>query len=202
MCRKRDCHNDLCQCPGGKTERFLQPCLLLTLRQQPSYGYDLLEKIMAFGFLDGPADPGTVYRHLRKMEQDGFVSSSWDTSGTGPARRYYRLTKEGENLLGDWIPFMERSLKSLEKFLGVFRRVNPAREKEEKENGLQKPKMRLPSSEKAERKAGKLFSPADPGLPRDIGKASLRSKENFQEIDGSKVRKIQIRRPDDHPGHG
>jgi DNA-binding PadR family transcriptional regulator len=79
-----------------------------------------LEKIIGFGFLDGPADPGMVYRHLRKMEEEGFVSSTWDTSGTGPARRYYSLTTEGEELLRDWIPFMERNLKSLQNFLKLF----------------------------------------------------------------------------------
>ena len=125
MCRKKDCQGEGCQCPGGKTERFIQPCLLLALQKQPSYGYDLLEKILEFGFLDGPADPGMVYRHLRKMEQEGFVSSSWDTSGTGPARRNYRITKEGGELLRNWIPFMERNLRSLEKFLAVFRQNAP-----------------------------------------------------------------------------
>jgi PadR family transcriptional regulator PadR len=123
MCKDRKCTRNGCNCPGGKTERFIQPCLLMALRRQPSYGYELLEKIIEFGFLDGPADPGMVYRHLRKLEQEGFVSSSWDTSGTGPARRYYRLTNEGGELLQDWIPFMERNLKSLEKFLQVFRQT-------------------------------------------------------------------------------
>ena len=125
MGRTKDCHDDGCQCPGGKTERFIQPCLLLALQKQPSYGYDLLEKIMDFGFLDGPADPGMVYRHLRKLEQEGFVSSSWDTSGTGPARRNYLITKEGGEFLRSWIPFMERNLRSLEKFLAVFRQNAP-----------------------------------------------------------------------------
>ena len=124
MCKNRECSSgDNCNCPGGKTERFIQPCLLLALRTKPSYGYELLERIIEFGFLDGPADPGMVYRHLRKLEEEGFVSSTWDTSGTGPARRYYRLTTEGEELLRDWIPFMERNLKSLEKFLQLFQKT-------------------------------------------------------------------------------
>jgi len=120
MCQDKKCDGKSCDCPGGKTERFIQPCLLLALRKQASYGYELLEKILEFGFLDGPADPGMVYRHLRKLEEEGFVSSTWDTSGTGPARRYYSLTTEGEELLRDWIPFMERNLKSLQKFLHLF----------------------------------------------------------------------------------
>ncbi len=124
MCREKKCEGERCNCQGGKTERFIQPCLLLALRRQPSYGYDLLEKIIEFGFLDGPADPGMLYRHLRKLEEEGFVSSTWDTSGTGPARRYYKLTAEGEELLRDWIPFMEKNLRSLEKFLQMFRQTS------------------------------------------------------------------------------
>ena len=120
MCKNKECDGNSCNCPGGKTERFIQPCLLLVLRTKSSYGYELLEKILTFGFLDGPADPGMVYRHLRKLEEDGFVSSTWDTSGTGPARRYYSLTTEGEELLRNWIPFMERNLKSLQNFLQLF----------------------------------------------------------------------------------
>ena len=141
MCGNKDCDGDSCNCPGGKTERFIQPCLLLALRKQPSYGYELLEKIIGFGFLDGPADPGMVYRHLRKLEEEGFVSSTWDTSGTGPARRYYRLTTEGEELLRDWIPFMEKNLKSLEKFLQIFRQT--AATKGGKNNVLRRKKVRM-----------------------------------------------------------
>ena len=129
MCRKKECDGATCNCPGGKTERFIQPCLLLALRHHPSYGYELLEKIIEFGFLDGPADPGMVYRHLRKLEEEDFVASTWDTTGTGPARRYYKLTSEGEELLRDWIPFMEKNLRSLDKFLQIFRQTAAGKER-------------------------------------------------------------------------
>jgi poly-beta-hydroxybutyrate-responsive repressor len=141
MCKNRECSGDGCNCPGGKTERFIQPCLLLALRKQPSYGYELLERILEFGFLDGPADPGMVYRHLRKLEEEEFVSSTWDTSGTGPARRYYRLTTEGGELLRNWIPFMERNLKSLQRFLQIFQET--ASTKGRKNDVLRGKKVRM-----------------------------------------------------------
>jgi len=113
-----------CHCPGGKTERYLQPSLLLALHLKPSYGYDLLGKINDFGFLDGSLDPGTVYHHLRRLEDDGFVSSQWDTSGTGPARRFYEITQEGETLLKNWVMFMERNYNNLGNFLGQYRKAS------------------------------------------------------------------------------
>jgi len=130
MCRDKECDGKSCDCPSGKTERFIQPCLLLALRKQPSYGYELLEKILEFGFLDGPADPGMVYRHLRKLEEEGFVSSTWDTSGTGPARRYYSLTKEGDELLRDY-SFYGKKFKESSKIF-AFISGNHFDEREEK----------------------------------------------------------------------
>ncbi|MBW1980072.1 MAG: helix-turn-helix transcriptional regulator [Deltaproteobacteria bacterium] len=118
------CHGDSegCGCPAGKTERFLQPSLLLALKMRPSYGYELIEKISSFGFVDGNIDPGIIYRHLRRLETEGFVSSRWDTTGSGPARRYYHLTREGEELLRNWIPFMQKSKDALSRFLDHYER--------------------------------------------------------------------------------
>ena len=48
-------------------------------------------------------DSGTVYRSLRQLEKTGLVSSFWDTSESGPARRMYSLTKAGDLFLSSWI---------------------------------------------------------------------------------------------------
>ena len=101
----------------------------LALHLQPSYGYDLIEKIAEFGFCDGLIDPGIIYRHLRRLEADGFVSSEWDTSGSGPARRYYHVSTDGEELLRKWVPFMEKSKDALDCFLQLYQRTPLARNK-------------------------------------------------------------------------
>lgn len=71
---------------------FIRPCLLLLLREQPSHGYELLERLRAFGF---ERDPGGLYRALRALERDGCVRSAWEPSTEGPERRRYRLTRAG-----------------------------------------------------------------------------------------------------------
>lgn len=126
MCQQ---HHDvhICQCPGGKTERYLQPSLLLALYLKSSYGYDLIGKLNGFGFMDGSVDPGTVYSHLRRLEDDDFVSSKWDTSGAGPARRFYEITPEGEILLKNWTMFMERNYNNIENFLDQYRKTSETR---------------------------------------------------------------------------
>ena len=53
-------------------------------------------------------DSGTVYRTLRQLEKAGMVSSFWDTSDSGPARRMYSLTKAGDIFLTSWIDVLGR----------------------------------------------------------------------------------------------
>jgi PadR family transcriptional regulator, regulatory protein PadR len=72
---------------------FLRTCLLLLLREEPTHGYDLLERTRALGF-DG-SDPGGLYRALRKLEQDALVRSAWEPSTAGPHRRIYDITRAG-----------------------------------------------------------------------------------------------------------
>jgi DNA-binding PadR family transcriptional regulator len=42
-----------------------------------------------------------------------MVSSFWDTSENGPARRMYSLTKAGELFLSGWIDVLQTSQKIL-----------------------------------------------------------------------------------------
>jgi poly-beta-hydroxybutyrate-responsive repressor len=72
---------------------FLRPCLLLLLREQPAHGYELLERLHAFGF--DRSDPGGLYRALRALEEEGMVRSAWEVSAVGPDRRIYELTRAG-----------------------------------------------------------------------------------------------------------
>lgn len=72
---------------------FIRACLLLLLREQQAHGYDLIERVAALGF--EPPDPGGLYRSLRRLEQDGLVSSAWEPSQAGPQRRIYQITRAG-----------------------------------------------------------------------------------------------------------
>ncbi|RDI75831.1 Transcriptional regulator PadR-like family [Gaiella occulta] len=86
---------------------FLRPCVLLLLREQPSHGYELLERLGVLGFTR--ADPGGLYRTLRALEREGLVHSSWERSSEGPDRRIYELTRHGMEELHDAAKGMARS---------------------------------------------------------------------------------------------
>src|SRR5581483_9672303 len=85
---------------------LLTTTLLAFLRNWNAYGYQLAQQLAQAGL---PAfDSGTVYRTLRQLEKTGLVSSFWDTSESGPARRMYSLTKAGELFLSSWIDVLGR----------------------------------------------------------------------------------------------
>jgi poly-beta-hydroxybutyrate-responsive repressor len=85
-----------CAGSGALLKNFLHPCLLLLLKEQPGYGYDLVGRLKKLGVDD---DSATVYRALRTLEERHAVSSYWNTSSNGPARHVYRLTPAGEEQL-------------------------------------------------------------------------------------------------------
>lgn len=93
--------------------------LLLLLRESPAHGYELLERLRAFGYQG--SDPGGLYRSLRGLEDEGFVHSAWETSDSGPDRRIYELTRSGMEQLHAQAKALVATSDVLESFLSRYR---------------------------------------------------------------------------------
>jgi PadR family transcriptional regulator PadR len=106
-------------CPR-RIHRFLEPCLLLLLHCNEAHGYELMEGLEPFGFEKNPVDLSTVYRMLRGLEEQGFVTSRWDTGGGGPARRLYQLTEDGDGYLAWWVGDLRETDRVLHHFLQTY----------------------------------------------------------------------------------
>lgn len=91
---------------------LLSTSLLAFLKNWDAYGYQLNQKLAEAGMPE--CDSGTVYRTLRQLEKSGFVSSFWDTSESGPARRMYSLTAAGEIFLSGWIEALQNYQRVLQ----------------------------------------------------------------------------------------
>lgn len=112
---------------------FLQPCLLLLLRERPDHGYELAARLRPMH--DGDGDAGGIYRALRGLERQGLVCSEWHTSPTGPARRIYRITDEGVAALEVLVTGLEQTHASLHVFLDRYARLVALGRKEQREGG-------------------------------------------------------------------
>jgi poly-beta-hydroxybutyrate-responsive repressor len=93
---------------------------LLLVHCDESHGYELVEGLKPFGFDQNPVDTSTVYRFLRDLEERGFVTSRWDTTNAGPARRVYLMTEEGERYLAWWVGDLRETDRVLHHFLDTY----------------------------------------------------------------------------------
>jgi PadR family transcriptional regulator PadR len=85
----------------------LDLCVLTILKKGDSYGYDVADTLSR----KIQMSDGTVYPILRKLANDGLVSTYLKESQNGPPRKYYHLTDEGavklQEYKQDWDEFTE-----------------------------------------------------------------------------------------------
>lgn len=108
-----------CRCQAGRMRGLVQPRLLLQLARKPAHGYELMDALDEGAEGQAP-DPGTLYRTLRALEEDGLVRSTWDTEGAGPARRVYELTDQGVEFLHAWAVSIRGTRAQLDRFLAGY----------------------------------------------------------------------------------
>lgn len=81
----------------AELRRGVLQLVALCLLDTPRYGYDLVRLLSQAGF---DVEEGTLYPLLRRLEQQGTLTSSWDTRAARP-RKYYSLSGEGRALRDD-----------------------------------------------------------------------------------------------------
>lgn len=123
MCEDRHSEDGECHCKVERVPNFAQPRLLLELAKKPAHGYDLIERLGQEG--GAPPDPGNFYRMLRSLEEEGLVCSTWDTQNTGPARRVYELTDQGQEFLHTWAVTIHHTHQLLDRFLSEYETLFP-----------------------------------------------------------------------------
>lgn len=87
---------------------------ILAHLRTPQYGYGLLQRLENSRI---PIDAGTLYPLLRRLERQGVLESSWQTSGSRP-RKYYQLSSRGEALYGELVAEWQLMTKSIMTMIG------------------------------------------------------------------------------------
>jgi PadR family transcriptional regulator PadR len=110
----------------ARPKNWLIPVTLVLLKEEDSYGYELMEQIeQEFGFEE--INAGSVYRTLRQMEKEGLCSSQWDVRSeeSGPPRRMYAITEAGEAYLEAWAEACAKYHRLMDQFAQVYGRRPP-----------------------------------------------------------------------------
>lgn len=74
----------------------IESIILSTLKEEELYGYDILKRIKDISKSSFEIKEGTLYVVLKRLENNGLVSSYWgDEQSGGGRRRYFRITNDG-----------------------------------------------------------------------------------------------------------
>lgn len=106
--------------PSVTIGRNIEPFLLFELLLAPSYGYDLIRRLSENGFRRASDEPGVVYKVLRSLEDSGSICSEWSTRESGPARRYYKITDQGQDLLQHRVRQLKRYVDRVDQLLARY----------------------------------------------------------------------------------
>jgi len=106
-----------------KTWDILEGAVLSLLLKAPSHGYSLIEQITEYEISQEILNQGVIYRILRNLETNGFISSEWETEGVGAARRVYKITVEGKEYLKQFVSIEKDKINKLNKVLNKIENV-------------------------------------------------------------------------------
>jgi PadR family transcriptional regulator, regulatory protein PadR len=76
----------------------LEYCILLVLDGKPLYASDIIQELKEGKMI---VVEGTLYPLLTRLKNDGLLTYKWEESTQGPPRKYYELTENGRDFLGE-----------------------------------------------------------------------------------------------------
>lgn len=77
------------------------PLVLAILDEGESYGYAILKRIGELSRGELEWTEGMLYPLLHRLDRLGYVEARWDTPEGGRRRRYYRITRQGQDALAE-----------------------------------------------------------------------------------------------------
>ena len=92
----------------------LELCVLSLLCKRDYYGYELVSSISD----EIRISEGTIYPLLRRLKNEKYVETYLEESKEGPPRKYYKLTKKGEQTREEFLLDWREFIKGVEVIIG------------------------------------------------------------------------------------
>lgn len=74
----------------------LELCTLSIIAEKDAYASDIIEKLKSSDLI---VVEGTLYPLLTRLKNEALLQYRWEESTSGPPRKYYQLTNQGEESL-------------------------------------------------------------------------------------------------------
>lgn len=93
----------------------LELCILSLLKTRDAYVSDIIEHLKKAEMI---VVEGTLYPLLTRLKNADLLAYRWEESTSGPPRKYYSLTEEGQQALKElqasWVNLVEAVNKTIE----------------------------------------------------------------------------------------
>jgi PadR family transcriptional regulator, regulatory protein PadR len=87
--------------------------VLKTLNAGPMHGYAVAQRIQQRSDDVLVVEEGSLYPALYRMEEKGWIASTWGTSENNRRAKYYSLTRTGRRQLHEETVFWERISRAI-----------------------------------------------------------------------------------------
>ena len=74
----------------------LEYCILSIIKNNEAYASDILDRLKDAELI---VVEGTLYPLLTRLKNEGLLNYRWEESTSGPPRKYYGLTEDGQDFL-------------------------------------------------------------------------------------------------------
>jgi PadR family transcriptional regulator PadR len=84
---------------------ILELCVLSIIAEEEAYPSDIIGKLKESQLI---VVEGTLYPLLNRLKNSQLLKYTWRESKSGPPRKYYQLTDQGETFLGGLVETWEQ----------------------------------------------------------------------------------------------
>jgi len=84
-----------------------------------NHGYGIARRIEQISGNEVLLNQGTIYASLVRLEQRGWITSAWGTSGNNRKAKFYSITPAGRRQLADDARYWERLTDVMDRVLGM-----------------------------------------------------------------------------------
>lgn len=89
---------------------ILEMCILSIIKDNEVYASDIIEQLTAAKMI---VVEGTIYPLLTRLKNSGLLNYQWQESTSGPPRKYYKLTEEGEQFLNELLEIWKELVQAV-----------------------------------------------------------------------------------------
>ena len=75
---------------------ILELCILAIIHKEDQYTSEILNALKSSELI---VVEGTIYPLLTRLKNEALLEYRWEESSSGPPRKYYSITREGETFL-------------------------------------------------------------------------------------------------------